>query len=289
MSEFITRRVEAYVERVQAEATVAYGSGKVMVDPRALLEIVRDEPREVTELVIRTQVMRYREGSPSRLQLALILAELYQMEFGDDRMLDLVRHTADGEAIPYGLQAPDGGYAEQEARLGRAPVLRVLTIENDDPQEGDVRNVIRVFGDLERQPSHARELRGLVSLSFPRYEDDPRPNFAIPEVRACNAALDAHLPYFLYYLIPLARAGQVMSLMNSLLPMELFEFPPGRWLYTGTAEEVIGLLIPRVREVRRFCELTGDDPDEVMSTVLQSYPEWLTDEIGTVLRSTGGL
>ena len=81
---------------------------------------------------------------------------------------------------------------------------------------------------------------------------------------------------------------QALSYMNSLLPLEQFDFLPGTWSYTGTTKDLIDLLIPRVAAVRRFCEMTGEDPDEVTGAVLQSYPKSLANAIGTAFRSADG-
>ena len=289
MSDFIRRRVEAYVERVRTEATIPYADGKLQLVPDALRAIVHDEPREVTELVVRVQALGYREGSADRLQVALVLARSYHQEFGDGRLVELVRNTARGEPIPYDVTTPDGDYQPEEEHLGPPLAFRAIRIENDDPQDEGFLNLVRIFGEIERQPVKARVLRGLVSLNFPRYDDDPRPYFAVPGVRACIAALDERFPYFLYYIVPTAQAGQVMSYANSLLSMELFEFLPSIWRYTGTVEDLLDLLIPRMYAIRRFCGMTGDNPDEVTGTVLQNYPESLASAISTAFRSTDEL
>ena len=288
VSDFITRRIETYVERVRVEAMGSYGDGKVQLDTKVLRAIVRDEPREVTELVVRHQIDRNQEGPAGRLQLAFSLAVAYQLEFGDGRLMDLVSNASHGESIPFGVLMPDGVHQE-ETRLDAPPRVRILSIEDDDPQGGTVRNLIRIFSEIERQPSNARTLRGAAALSFPRYDDDPRPYFAVPGVRAFVAALDARFPYFLYYIMPEVRGGQIVSYVNSLLPLELFDFLPGIWAYTGTEADLTDLLVPRMLAVQVFCEITGDDPDEVIGGILLSYPEPLASVISLALGSSDGL
>jgi hypothetical protein len=287
VSDFITRRIETYVERVRVEAMVSHGDGQVQLDTKVLRTIVRDEPREVTELVVRDQIVKNQAGSAGQLQLALMLAVAYQLEFGDGQLVDLVGNASHGGPIPYGLLMPDG-VLQEETRLGSPLQVRILSIEDEDPQGGTVQNLIRIFSEIEQQPSDARILHSRVALSFPRYDDIPRPYFAFPGVRACVAALDARFPHFLYYIVPEVRGGQIMSYMNSLLPLELFDFLPGIWSYIGTEADLIDLLIPRLLAVRRFCGITGDDPDEVVRSILLSYPEPLASAIGLVLGGFDG-
>jgi hypothetical protein len=288
VSDFITRRIETYVDKVRLEAMVSYGDGKVQLDTNRLRAIVRDEPREVTELVVRDQIEKNQKGPAGRLQLALMLATAYQLEFGDDQLMDLVGNATHGESIPYGLLMPDG-VLQEETRLGSPLQVRILSIENDDPQGETVQNLIRIFAEIERQPSNAQMLHGRAALSFPHYDDDPRPNFAIPGIRACIAALDARFPYYLYYIMPEVRTEQILSYANSLLPLELFDFMPGIWAYIGTEAELIDLLFPRMLAVRRFCGMTGDDPGEITRDILLSYPEPLASAMSRVLRSADGL
>src|SRR4051812_36869425 len=80
------------------------------------------------------------------------------------------------------------------------PAIRVVNIPPDDLLRANVEHVVRVFGTISEVPGRAKALQGLVFLGFPSVDDDPRPNWAIPEVRRFIERLDAEMPYFPYFL-----------------------------------------------------------------------------------------
>ena len=283
MTSFVERQIQHFNERLDNEALVRRQDGKVVLDPTKLSAIVRSEPK-LAELYVKTYSALARQGKPQDFQIALMVATAYQLEFDDSSLVEYVSSAAEGQSIKIGIDG-QGGTVEYDVNPGQGPAMRVLRINDTDPVNGDVTNLIGAFRTGEQHPANARQLKGLVALDFPGFAKDPRPDFLIPEIRACIEAIDVAFPYFLYYIVPRAQAGQVTIYTNSLLPLNAFKLLPGKWQYKGTTADVAFMLIPRMLAVQEFCRRTGDNDSEVIEGLLGNFPADFAKTFMDALRS----
>jgi hypothetical protein len=275
---FAERKVQQFVDRLNDEAVVTRGNGKIEVDSSKIVEIVRSDPK-LAELVVKTYCLRGRHGSPELFQLALVVATAYEIEFHDASLVGYVRSAARGQVISLGIREEDDVQVQHDIFPDPASAIRVLRIGDCDPANRNVRDLIRVFHDVEADPENARQLQGIVALEIGRFGDDPRPDFLIPEVRECIRAIDAAFPHFLYYLVPNQKIGQVTIYTNSLFDLQDFNLIPGRWYYNGTLGDVMTILGPRLIAIMEFCERTGTDHWPVLEPLLENFPAEVSDII----------
>ncbi|MBI3477345.1 MAG: hypothetical protein HY010_16555 [Acidobacteria bacterium] len=72
--------------------------------------------------------------------------------------------------------------------------FRMLDVPGNDIRKANVSNLVRIFRRVAQQPEDAKQLRGESFISFKSYDTDPRPNWAIPQVRSFIQTLDKSLP-----------------------------------------------------------------------------------------------
>ena len=127
-----------------------------------------------------------------------------------------------------------------------------MDILPEDVVRCNVDHIVRLFGEIGQLPEKAKALRGLVFLGFPSFENDPRPNWLIPEIRQYIQKLDSKIPHFCYFLTSEVPAGFLRAYMYCLLDINL----------EGSIPQAIWGLVQRLeKDVRGFCNIIGDLPD----------------------------
>jgi len=151
--------------------------------------------------------------------------------------------------------------------------LRMLEVPDEDLENGDISSFQRIFGSISDRPNDAKILRGNVAIVFPKYDHDPRPNYIIEEIRSFIQSLDSALPFFLYFLWPEPKGGQMvfwLACLSQPISRKLFGIKRG---YGLNSREVAPLLVVRIKAVEAFCEKIIDDSTPVIQKLLRSVPK----------------
>jgi hypothetical protein len=147
-----------------------------------------------------------------------------------------------------------------------ADAIRMLEVSGEDIRRTNVSNFVRLFGDIARQPEAAKQLRGKIVLGFRSYDSDPRPNWAVPEIRNFVQALDKAVQYFPYFLVGDPAVEHILFYFLCLVP---FGDMKSR-LYS--AADLLTVVARKAKDVTRFCEEIEDDPERATDPFLLNLP-----------------
>ena len=142
--------------------------------------------------------------------------------------------------------------------------IRFLNVKHQDILNANVADFTRLFGKIA--PEDAQRLRGKVVLGLPSFDSDPRPNWAIPEIRRFIQALDKALPFFPYFLVGDPALSFVLFYLLSLLPSLNVE----KRMYDGA--DLIALAFRKAQDVRRFAQSIDDDVERAAESLLLNLP-----------------
>jgi hypothetical protein len=112
-------------------------------------------------------------------------------------------------------------------------------------------------------------LRARLGLLFPSVDDDPRPNWSIPNVRRFYANLDKLVPHFAFYLVDEPGVGQVRQLLMALADLQQL---PGGVVASADFPNVVD---ERLRQVVAFGETVEIDPKITRLSFLVCLPPTL--------------
>lgn len=150
--------------------------------------------------------------------------------------------------------------------------IRVLAISDADLDVGNAADPIRVFNQAVAVPKHARALRGCIVFEFARFDNDPRPNFIIPEVRRYTQLIDQAHPYFCYFLPEPAATTQVYSWLMSLAsPIE--PIAPNATGIIVDECDFLDLIMTRIAAVQSLCDRIFDDASITEKAIMDALPK----------------
>lgn len=154
----------------------------------------------------------------------------------------------------------------------KRPIRGVVTAA-EDLESCNVEHIVRVFSEIAQTPKNAKSVRGTVVLEFPSYDDDARPNYAVPAICRFIRALDTKLPYFLYYIVTSPALSHMQFYLYCLVDSE----DENKLM---VAPKVLFDLIQRKnKDIRQFCYQIADQPDSVLEALMMNLPTALmTDE-----------
>lgn len=157
----------------------------------------------------------------------------------------------------------------------------MLNVSRDDVERRHVADLTRVLGEISDDPQACRQLRGNVVLGFPSYDNDPRPNWAIPEIRGFVQRADAELPHLSYFLVGDPALGYILFYLLCLArTVDLTT-------YAVSPSELLAVATGKANEVDRFCQAIGDDANAAVLPILLNLPPALAaadpDLSGTIL------
>jgi hypothetical protein len=282
MASFMEKQISKFIARIDKEAVVKREGGQVQINSLALLKIVRDD-REVAELVVKSYCLLARKD-PALYQLAISVAAAYQVAFGESTLVAYVEKQAGDNPIMIGFKEKDGEVRREDVTGYGDPGLRIIEIEGEEVENGDISNFARMFHDLERQSARVILLQGRVAFEFSSYAKDTRPDFLIPAISVFLRKIDAEFPHFLYYIVPESEFSQAMIYTMSLLPAEDFEIIPGSWIYHGKGEVFCELLAIRLRAVAQFSSRVGSNGDTIVSALLANFSEHVRNSVAAILQ-----
>lgn len=149
--------------------------------------------------------------------------------------------------------------------MSRVP-LRCMNFSHHDVLRGHIVDLARVIGQAVADPDACRALRGSVLLGFPSFDDDPRPNWAIPEIRNFVQRADAELPFLPYFL-----TGEP-ALEHILFYLICLTQSVDLTTYAASPEELLGVARAKMADVHHFCEAMGDDANSAVLRILLNLP-----------------
>jgi hypothetical protein len=209
-------------------------------------------------------------------QLALGIAAVYEIEFGDDSLNIEVRHGLDELGVgdlETRVVAVDGADARPVEPAAPPERLIHLQVGEDQLRDLDIYPLVRVFShkyvettdDLERLAAW----RGRVLITFAVPLSDPREVWEVPEVRAFVRAVSKAMPYFPFYLTGDSRYGMFLVYYGSLAE-ETAAAGPGRLdlFEESMVVEVAASLV----SVQGLCEALGTEWRTVAVELLAACP-----------------
>jgi hypothetical protein len=144
--------------------------------------------------------------------------------------------------------------------------IRMLEVPDEDIRRTNVSNFIRLFGNIAQRPENAKELRGKIVISFTSYDSDPRPNWAIPQIRSFIQALDKAVPYYPYFLVSDPAVAYVLFYLLCLIPFGDLE----RRSYSPA--DLLAAALRKTADVTAFCKEIGDDAERATQSILLNLP-----------------
>jgi hypothetical protein len=145
--------------------------------------------------------------------------------------------------------------------------IRMLEVSQEDVGRTNVSNFVRLFAKIGERPEDAQQLRSKIILSFQSYDSDPRPNWAIPEIRAFIQALDRALPYFPYFLVGDPAVEHHLFYLLCLMPFA--DIDNSR---SYSPVKLLSLAKRKAADVTRFCAEIKDDPERATEPILLNLP-----------------
>ncbi|MDP9105094.1 MAG: hypothetical protein M3N49_04085 [Candidatus Eremiobacteraeota bacterium] len=263
-------KVAALLAAIDAAQVRATADGETRtLDPVQLRALVRAH-----EDAIPTVVRDYVEQAPPDrhgwFQLALLLAVLYQEEFGDDTL-----------TLYVGLQVRRRGLAMTNALPGldgKEPELRVFSFDAAHVADLDFTALERELAD-DGSPAGRERLRGLRDrclLEFGTSEDEPRDVWSIPEVRTFVGEIARRFPHVPYFLCGAAGFDALITYFGALLGPNAFD---ARFRLVVWRPDVRDTVAASMRAVAEFAKRISDDPERAVRDVLRSCPEPIVDQI----------
>jgi hypothetical protein len=162
--------------------------------------------------------------------------------------------------------------------------LRVIQIQDEDLDQGDISNLKRVFGQIVNVPKKAKFLRGNVAITFPKYDNDPRALYLLDDVRRYIQLIDAEFPYFLYFLELAPELEQTFLWTTCLLPVTYVEQRENEVLIGLDPVDLVILLVDRIRAIEIFCEQILDDSTSIIEDILKMQSEEVAVQVTTLLQ-----
>jgi hypothetical protein len=153
------------------------------------------------------------------------------------------------------------------------PQRPVALLEIYDPRldSKDFAGIAHIF-DQMAIPKRAKRLRTNTAVAFMSYEDDPREDFIIDEIRRFVQALDQKFPYVLYCLIP----EQIFFWIACLLPLSPVHRQESQIGIEIEAEPLAELLVNRIVAIEALCERILDDERPIIEKILKEMPAPVT-------------
>jgi len=264
---------------VEAFNSTEKGESSAMIVER-FRQSVRASPEVAVDAAL-TCVYSDKVGGSGGLLVAEALATAYELEFQDDSLTKAVERTIKEAGLdePETTRPPEAGDPVDQERRLREDSITNITIDAESLGRQDVYGLVKFFAYGATEP-RARGLlaarRGRFVLTFSAVDEDPRPAWRIPEVRAYVAAIARAMPYFPYYLFPDPRLRQWLLYVGSLADPEAWirEFD-----LNLSQKSVLEATVDTLHQVAWLAEQLGDDPAEVCRDVLRALPDEMRSAI----------
>lgn len=257
-SSVLTRKVEEFEARIWSEAAGPRHAGKPTLDGAAMVRIVLDDP-EVAELYVRSIIDA---GVRSSFQVASIIAAILAEHAGDESLLRLIEAEGAIVAPPQLITipaVPDEAIPDLEesgpVTAAEPRAIHLLTVAENELATCDVQRASRLLRST--QPEHLLAARGRIALHFPSAKTDPRPDFAIPEIRQFVSELERNVPHVAWFLFPRPEYEQIRIYFMCLAPASRLKQHLGMWAFVGSIEDLVDVIRPRARAVRDLGERIG--------------------------------
>ncbi len=144
--------------------------------------------------------------------------------------------------------------------------IRMLEVADDDIKRINVSNFVRLFGGIAQRPEDAKQLRSKIIISFRSYDSDPRPNWAIAEIRSFIRALDKGVPFFPYFLVGDPALEYILFYLLCLVPFK--DVASGSY----SPADLLSVSIRKTADVTGFCKEIKDDPERATEPILLNLP-----------------
>jgi hypothetical protein len=257
-----------------------------------LSAIVRDDPESAAAVV--SAVSHAPDVPPTIGQMAITIAVVYEIEFGDDSL----RYEID--KAPW--RGKFGGPILKDDKQSQADldpldalcdaagdVLRVLEIDADALDKVNIDGLVRALSvdHPPADPARARRqatLWGQCLLTFTALDNDPRQVYFIPEARRYMTALHEAMPYLPIYLNFRPEAGAFVLYFGALADAEaLNDDGTSINIYHPSILERISESLYAIGNVTRDL---GRDPKPIWRTILSVYPMETIDDWMKELEAT---
>ena len=142
--------------------------------------------------------------------------------------------------------------------------LYMLPIDQTDLLRGNVEPLISLLAPILSEPGKAKDHRDRLVPDLSFYDDDPRANSEIPEIRDYVRALHGRMPYFAYFLCSNPATGLFEFYLRCLLE-------PDR---NGAVQsrQALDVLRGITDAVRMFCNRIADSADERVAELICALP-----------------
>lgn len=145
--------------------------------------------------------------------------------------------------------------------------IRSIEFTKEDIESCNTVHFVNLFQEISQTPWKSKELKGKVVLGFSVYNDDPRPNYGISEIRKFVQSIDSSLPYFPYFLFSEPAWSQILFYLQCLI-----EVDPTDSKYTFSPNELISVVRTKMIDINRFCEQIADDSDSIVEVMILGLP-----------------
>jgi hypothetical protein len=142
--------------------------------------------------------------------------------------------------------------------------LYMLPIDQADLLKANVEPLISLLGPILSEPGKAKDHRDRLVLDLSFYDDDSRPNWAIPEIRDYVRALQGRIPHFPYFLSSNPAGGLFEFYLLCLLEPD----------HNGAVQsrQAADVLRGITDAVRAFCNRIADNADARLSQLICGLP-----------------
>ncbi len=147
-----------------------------------------------------------------------------------------------------------------------ASETRIIDIPQDAVLAADVSSLVRVFSQIAAQPDDAKHVRGTIFVGFPFYEDDPRPNWAISEIRQYSSKAGRGASLLPVFLARDPALGHVLMYLLCLIPIADLE------ARRYSSLELMQAVKRKRAAVADFCDRIQDDADRATEPLLLNLP-----------------
>jgi hypothetical protein len=157
--------------------------------------------------------------------------------------------------------------SREEDKMIPPDAVRVIEFSKEDIEACNTEHFVQMFTEISQIPQKAKMLRGKVVLGFSVYDNDPRPNYAIPEIREFVQSIHKALPHFPYFVAPDPSLQQILIYLLCLIPIDV---AGGKFTYSS--HDLMHAVDNKTIEIGRFCEKIADNINHAVEGLILNLP-----------------
>ena len=262
-------RVAAFIRKLSARGE-RLGGGKVGLDSLRVCRLVAEDPDAAAAAVF--ACCEQGKTEPTCFQLALAIAAAYQVELGDDSLMQRVQKLIDTYGAPPPIEFRSTGTSPTTS-AGRQRPIRQLPVPEGDLVSGNVSHFVRLFTVQNITPDQwnvRRETCGTCILIFPSTDADPRPVTLIPEVRRFIANLHDRLPYYPVFLNMNPKLGMFFAYFGCLADPSVIS--KDGTTFDITHRSVVSRVLESLVAISNLADELKMDYNSVAASIVAVYP-----------------